>query len=382
MNPKGKVDRQSKPVPVRLFETKLEKLEIAQSAGNLEVAEKTIQKLKDDVAKLPDNNVVILDAKSTLDELTEQFWQRLNEDKLLFLQKDIAPLMRTRTGEDYKAMSFEIKVLQYSNVKMVESDKQDKKLSALEDVIIEMVSDLPLTVNVVAKQKDLIEEILNSGYLAKADDAALDVLIEKIAPLMKFRDEGVKPKQDTFDLKDITSEKMYIKFGPANERVTIQKYRDKVEALVKKLEEENETLQKIKSGDSISQEEVEELAETLAEYEPYPTEENLQKAYDARQVRFLDLIKYIMGIGGLVTFPEKVSEAFAEFIADHNTLTAKQIQFLHTLQMFIIENGSLTKKDLVREPFTKIHENGFLGVFDKYMQTEILNFTNQIFQYA
>jgi len=382
MNPKGKVDRQSKPVPVRLFETKLEKLEIAQSAGNLEVAEKTIQKLKDDVAKLPDNNVVILDAKSTLDELTEQFWQRLNEDKLLFLQKDIAPLMRTRTGEDYKAMSFEIKVLQYSNVKMVESDKQDKKLSALEDVIIEMVSDLPLTVNVVAKQKDLIEEILNSGYLAKADDAALDVLIEKIAPLMKFRDEGIKPKQDTFDLKDITSEKMYIKFGPANERVTIQKYRDKVEALVKKLEEENETLQKIKSGDSISQEEVEELAETLAEYEPYPTEENLQKAYDARQVRFLDLIKYIMGIGGLVTFPEKVSEAFAEFIADHNTLTAKQIQFLHTLQMFIIENGSLTKKDLVREPFTKIHENGFLGVFDKYMQTEILNFTNQIFQYA
>lgn len=382
MNPKGKVDRQSKPVPVRLFETKLEKLNIAQSAGNTEIAEKIIQKLKDDVARLPDNNVVILDAKSTLDELTEQFWQRMSEDKLLFLQKDIAPLMRTRTGEDYKAMSFEIKVLQYSNVKLAESDKQDKKLSALEDVIIEMVSDLPLTVNVVAKQKDFIEEILNSGYLAKADDTALDILIEKIAPLMKFRDEGIKPKQDTFDLKDITSEKMYIKFGPANERVTIQKYRDKVEALVKKLEEENETLQKIKSGDSISQEEVEELAQTLAEYEPYPTEENLQKAYDARQVRFLDLIKYIMGIGGLVTFPEKVSEAFAEFIADHNTLTAKQIQFLHTLQMFIIENGSLTKKDLVREPFTKIHENGFLGVFDKYMQTEILNFTNQIFQYA
>lgn len=382
MNPKGKVERQTKPVPVRLFEIKLEKLGIAQSIGNTKVAEKTIQKLKDDVAKLPENNVVILDAKSTLDELTEQFWQRLNEDKLLFLQNDIAPLMRTRTGEDYKAMSFEIRVLQYSIVKLVESDKQDKKLSALEDVIIEMVSDLPLTVNVVAKEKDLIEEILNSGYLAKADDTALDAMIEKIAPLMKFRDEGIKPKQDTFDLKDITSEKMYIKFGPANERVTIQKYRDKVEALVKRLEEENETLQKIKSGDSISQEEVEELAETLAEYEPYPTEENLQKAYDARQVRFLDLIKHIMGIGGLVTFPEKVSEAFAEFIAEHNTLTAKQIQFLHTLQMFIIENGSLTKKDLVREPFTKIHESGFLGLFDKYMQTEILNFTNQIFQYA
>lgn len=89
-----------------------------------------------------------------------------------------------------------------------------------------------------------------------------------------------------------------------------------------------------------------------------------------------------MGIGGLVTFPEKVSEAFAEFIADHNTLTAKQIQFLHTLQTFIVENGTLTKKDLVQEPFTKLHENGFLGLFDRHMQQEILQFTDHIFQYA
>ena len=148
------------------------------------------------------------------------------------------------------------------------------------------------------------------------------------------------------------------------------------------MENENETLRKIKKGESITSEEIEELAETLAEYEPYPTEDNLQRAYDARRVSFLDLIKYIMGIGGLVTFPEKVSEAFAEFIAEHNTLTAKQIQFLHTLQTFIVENGVLNKRDLVSEPFTKLHEKGFLGLFDKSMQQEILQFTDQIFQYA
>ncbi len=382
MNPKGKIDRQSKPIPVRLFETKLEKLSVAQSLSDEVLIQTTIQKLKDEVKKLPENNVIILDAKNTLDALDEQFWARLNEDKLALLQKDIAPLMRTRTGEDYKAMSFELKVMQYSIAKFSQADNQEKKVSALENVLIEMVSDLPLTVNVVANEKDLIEEVLHSGYLAKATDADLDVLIDRIAPLMKYREEGIKPSQDAFDLRDITSEKMYIKFGPANERVTIQKYREKVEALIKKLEEENDTLRRIKNGDSITGEEIDELAQTLAEYEPYPTEENLQKAYDARQVRFLDLIKYIMGIGGLVTFPEKVSVAFAEFIADHNTLSSKQIQFLQTLQTFIIENGSLTKKDLVQEPFTKIHENGILGLFDKSMQFEILNFTNQIFQHA
>ncbi len=382
MNPTGKIDKPSKPLPVRLFETKLQKLNLAESQDNTELVQNIIQKLKGDIVKLPLNNVVILDAKSKIEKVDETFWQKLNEDKKLFLEKEIAPLMRTRTGEDYKAMSFELKVLHYSIAKLDEQAGQDKKIKILEEVLIEMVSDLPLSVNVVAKEKEIIEEILNNGYLEKSDEEALEVLIQKIAPLMKYREEGIKPDQDSLDLRDITSEKQFIKFGPAHERITIQKYREKVEALIKKLEEENEILQKIKQGADITQEEVEELADTLNEYDPYPTEENLQKAYDARKVMFLDLIKYIMGIGGLVTFSEKVSEAFAEFIAEHNTLAPNQIQFLIVLRDFIINNGELTKKDLVSEPFTKLHARGFLGLFTPQLQTEILSFTNKILHYA
>ncbi|MBP9782115.1 MAG: DEAD/DEAH box helicase family protein [Candidatus Pacebacteria bacterium] len=382
MNPTGRIDKASKPIPVRLFEIKLQKLNIAESQNNITIVDSTVKKLQEDIAKLPQNNVVILDAKSKLEKLDDTFWQRLNENKKLFLEKDIAPLMRTRTGEDFKAMSFELKVLQYSIAKLENVEGKDKKLKMLEEVMMEMVSDLPLSVNVVAKEKDLIEEVLNNGYLEKADEDGLEVLIQKLAPLMKYREEGIKPDQDSLDLRDVTSEKVYIKFGPENSRITIQKYREKVEALIKKLEEENETLQKIKKGETITTEQVEELANALAEYEPYPTEENLQKAYDARQVKFLDLIKYIMGIGGLVTFHEKVSEAFAEFIAEHNTLAPNQIQFLIILRDFIISNGDISKKDLVSEPFTKLHASGFLGLFTPQMQKEVLSFTNKILQHA
>jgi type I restriction enzyme R subunit len=382
MNPTGKVDKPSKPIPVRLFETKLEKLNVAEAKNDIALVQKTIKKLQEDIAKLPPNNVVILDAKSKIEKLDATFWQKLNEDRKLFLEKEIAPLMRTRTGEDFKAMSFELKVLHYSIAKLGSSDDEEKKTNAFQEVIIEMVSDLPLSVNVVAKEKDLIEDVLHNNYLAKANEEDLEVLIQRIAPLMKYREEGIKPDQATLDLRDITKEKEYIKFGPAHERLTIQKYREKVEALIKQLEEDNDILRKIKKGEEITQEEIEELADTLAKYEPYPTEENLQKAYDARKVRFLDLIKYIMGISGLVTFSEKVFESFSEFIAEHNTLTAKQIQFLQTLQTFIIENGELTKKDLVREPFTKLHAKGFLGLFPQVMQQEILQLTNRILHHA
>ncbi len=382
MNPTGKIDKPTKPIPVRLFETKLQKLNAAEIEGDAEIVEAVKNKLKEDINSLPNNNVVILDAKSKLNKIDDTFWQKLSEDKKLFLEKDIAPLMRTRTGEDFKAMSFEIKILQYSVMKLEDIETQEKKVQAIEEALIELVSDLPLTVNVVAKEKELINDILHNGYIAKADDSQLDILIDKIGPLMKYREDGIKPDQDSLDLRDITSEKTYIKFGPANERITIQKYREKVETLIKKLEEENEVLQKIKQGEDVSSEEVEELADTLSEYEPYPTEENLQKAYDARRVSFIDLIKYIMGIGGLVTFSDKVSEAFAEFIAEHNTLAPNQIQFLIVLRDFIINNGELSKKDLVGEPFTKLNARGFLGVFTPSLQKEILYFTDRILQHA
>ena len=234
----------------------------------------------------------------------------------------------------------------------------------------------------MAKEKDLIEAVLYSGYIQKAGDSEFEYLVDRLAPLMKYREEGIKPDQDTLDLKDLTIEKGYIEFGPKNERVTIAKYREKIETLIKKLEEDNEILQKVKRGEKLNHDDIEELANTLLKYEPYPTETNLQKAYDARQVGFLDLIKHIMGMGGLVTFSDKTSEAFAEFIADHNTMTAKQIQFLQTLQTFIIENGKLEKKDLIQEPFTRIHRLGIRGLFKPQEQEEIFEFTHNLLVHA
>ncbi len=378
MNPKGKEDKPTKPMPVRLFEARLQKLDIAQGLGDETLVAKVLEQIQVDLNKLPENNVVVLDARGKLEQVDVRFWKSINDEKKEFLRKFVAPLMRTRTGEDYDAMSFEINVLNLSIANLQEFAKKEKKLEMLADVIIEKVSDLPLEVNTVAKEKELIEAVLNNGYVQKADEEDLEVLIEKLAPLMRFREEGIKPDQDSLDLKDVTVEKEYIEFGPHNERLTIQKYREKVEELIKKLEEDNEILKKIKRGEQLDHDDVEELANTLMENEPYPTEKNLQKAYDARQVRFVDLIKYIMGIGDLVTFSDKVAEAFAEYIATHNTLTAKQIQFLQTLQTFIIENGRLEKKDLINEPFTRIHKLGIRGLFNPHQQEEILEFTNNL----
>lgn len=379
MNPKGKEDKPTKALPVRVFETRLQKYVAAQKAGESDIAENTISSLREDIARLPANNVVVLDAKSKIERLDDAFWKNLNDEKQLYLQKEIAPLMRARTNEDFKAMSLELNVLQLGIARL---EANEKKIETLEQVIVEKVSDLPLSVNTVAKQKETIEAVLNEGFIHKASDDQLQELFGKLSPLMRYREEGFKIDQEKLNLRDITAEKQYIDFGPANERVTVQKYREKVKALIHKLEAENPILQKVKAGKKLSPSEVEELADTLGQYDPYPTEQNLQKAYDARRVSFLDLIRHIMGIGELITFAEKVSEAFAEFIATHNTMNAKQIQFLQALQAFIIENGKLNKADLTREPFTRFHTKGILGLFKTQEREEILELANTLLTHA
>lgn len=380
MNPAGKTENLTKPLPVRLFEARLKLLAIYEKQSDKVNYEKTIKQIVNDIDSLPSNNVIIKDALSKLDSLDKFFWQKLDENKKSFLQKDIAPLLRARTQIDKDAMSFELKMLIYQIA--ILTNESPERIHALQEVLIALVSDLPLSVNIVAKEKDLIEEIVNSNYLAKTEIEKLDEVIEKIAPLMRYREEGIKPDQESLDLRDITREKEYIKYGPSHEQTTIKKYKEKVEELIQGLSSENPILLKIKQGQEISKEEIISLERTLSAYEPYPTQENLQKAYDARRVDFLDLIKYILGVSGYITFSEKVSVAFDEFIAEHNTMSPKQLQFLDALKKFIIDNGQLTKKDLVQDPLNSVYSGGFTGLFTHQMQQQILQFTQKVTGHA
>ncbi len=63
LNPRGKELKPQIPLPVRLFGLRLQKIEEAQNQGNRELAKNEIDKIKNQVASLPQNSVVILDAK-------------------------------------------------------------------------------------------------------------------------------------------------------------------------------------------------------------------------------------------------------------------------------------------------------------------------------
>jgi len=103
-------------------------------------------------------------------------------------------------------------------------------------------------------------------------------------------------------------------------------------------------LQKIQAGKPITDAELRKLAALLARENPEITEEHLRRAYDHRTAHFIQFIRHILGLERLESWPATVSRAFTEFIAAHTTLTAIQIQFLRTLETYILQTGKLERR--------------------------------------
>ena len=377
MTPKGKELKNIKPLPVRLFESRINKLNVCIEKKNTEIQKKTILQIRGDIKQLPLRSVTVIDKQRELATVNDDnFWINITDSKIEFLKKEIAPVLKARSDADFKAMRFELDVVDTST-SLLEEDSDQYEL--LNQALVEQIYELPLSVNIVAKERILIEQTQTPSYWAKACDDDFDVLVQKLAPLMKYRQDGdILGTIDKYDLKDIVVEKEYVEFGPQHERITINKYREIIEKYIHELEHDNPVIMKLKSGSELNEDELLDLSLLLQSKEPYITEDLLKKIYDNKHAKFIQFIKHILGLERLETYSDTVTKLFNEFITEHNTFSEKQIQFILTLKTFILQTGKIEKKDLVNAPFTQLHPQGIRGVFTQKEIEEILHLTELI----
>lgn len=374
LQPQGKDLISNTPLPITLFDLRAQKIATAIEISP-DIATKEIVKLQELISSFPANSITIKDAKNDLDKLDSNFLNDMTKEKISFLDAYIKPLAKSIVGVDYKAMRFEKDVVAYS-MYLLQNDKE--KLEKQRDKIISQINDLPLSINIVATQKELINKAKEVKYWNHVSDSELDSLIDKLSPLMKYREELNQKQQAKYDFEDIIKAKEFVEFGADRESVSITKYKEMVENKIAELLDKNPMLQKLKNGESITHEEIESLAQTLHDENPHITIDLLRRVYMNKKAPFLKFIKHILGVEELKNFPDTVSESFDKFIQIHPTLTTTQLKFLELLKNYIIDNGDLTKKDLIQAPFTVIHPSGIRGVFTPAEIEEILNITQEL----
>ena len=374
VTPKGKELPPQVPLPVRYAGLRIDKIEKALAVNKEDIVRKEIGILKQQIEELPAKSVIVMEASSDLEKCKDQnFWNHLTGQKLEFLRSIIKPLFRTISQVDFKAMRFK-KDLVETSLALLAGEKE--KYETLKANVMEQISELPLSVNIVAEEQAIIESSQTNAFWAKASDSSFDELGAKLAPLMKFR-EGHDPggEQVKLNLKDLVHTKEMIEFGPEHEALSVAKYRDLVEERVRELTEANPILQKIKKGEAVTDEEVHKLAGELHDEHPHITIELLRRAYNNRKAQFVQFIRHILGIEILESFPESVSKAVDMFIQKHSTLTGRQMDFLGLLTSYIIERGGLEKRNLIEAPFTQLHPEGIRGIFGQREIDEILELT-------
>jgi type I restriction enzyme R subunit len=377
LNPKGKELKPQIPLPVRLFGLRLDKIEKAIQVSEIEIVSREIVKLRKQIEELPQNSIVVMDAKNDLQRLEdENFWNHLSTEKIEFLRAVVKPLLRTISEKDFKAMRFEKDIVEVS---LAQLNQETEKYETLRDGIIETISELPTSINIVAKEAELIRKAQSNQFWATINEDKYDDLIEKLAPLMRFIESAVVPLGPAkFNLQDIITQREFVEFGPQHESVSITRYKELVEEKINELTETNPLLKKIKDGEQISEEEAQQLAEELYEEHPNITIDLLRRVYNHRKAQLIQFIKHILGIEILESFPKTVSKSFTDFITAHSYLSSRQLQFLDLLKNYIIERGELQKRNLIESPFTMIHPDGIRGVFNPKEIDEILSLTQKL----
>jgi type I restriction enzyme R subunit len=160
----------------------------------------------------------------------------------------------------------------------------------------------------------------------------------------------------TFDVDD--KQLVVDDYIPHLEGMELIAYRTRVEAAVRRLLDENTTLQRVRAGRTVSDEELEEVARLVLQLNDGANVKYLAGHDPSTRQSLLTVFRSLVGLDA-----EAVDQAFTAFVHAHPHLTASQLRFLQVLQHHIAAHGGIEIERLYEAPFTTIHAQSVDGVF-------------------
>ena len=296
----------------------------------------------------------------------------MSKKDIEFLSVEISPIMRAAAVDDAAEMQWALDVITLSNARRWGNDEL---FEGKQESCIEKVKQLPITLNIVKQHESTIMECIKPTFWESASEAQLDQIIHDLGPLMKHRD----PSQSAFrvlDLKDDVRIRTWFELD--GKPVAKSKYRKSVEQFISGLVAQSSAARKVRDGEMVSAEEIQEIVLLFEGCEHPISVENLREAWGAKRVSLEEFLAHILRGEALPDWETKVRGEFDAFIQEHSTFNARQIEMLSALCNYVIDNEVVAKTDLVGYPFKNFDRNGFPGVFEINQIDNILEFTEAL----
>jgi type I restriction enzyme, R subunit len=151
--------------------------------------------------------------------------------------------------------------------------------------------------------------------------------------------------------------------------VQLKSYKDRVENYLRE-HKEHIAIHKLTNNEPITASELKQLEEILFNQAVVGSREDFVKEYGDQP-----LGKFVRSILGMDI--RAANNAFAEFLQS-GKLRAEQITFIGNIISFLTRNGTIDKAMLFEPPFTDLHQDGIIGLFDEAEATRIISIVDHI----
>jgi len=370
LKPDGEVEYPSEPLPVRLFRLRLEKWLLLHSQQ--QDTQTTIAALLAMLDALPRHSINVRPHWDDLDTLVRQ-WPEPSQSALEHLSRTIAPLMRFALLACLEELQFRI-WCERLTVACLKGDalEQTKVQERIQEAVSSLADNIP-EVQRVAEQRVWVQ---STGFWQHLNTARLSTLQSVFSPLMRYR-TSIPSRTVEINLPDSITQRSWIIYGPTGEGAFAESYREQVEALVRRLVGQLPEIAKLKQGEHLDDEELDQVSKTLNQTDLFITEDTLRKAFEAPAASLADFLRHILCEGAhLPNREQRINAAFEAFIAAHGYLRANQLNFLRAVKAAVLRHGCITRAALGEPPLSRVGRVETL--FLQQDIDELINLANQL----
>lgn len=352
----------------QLFEARVELAEAALHRPDLPTFEAVIELLRQDIASLQDTGTIaVRDAWRTLKKVADaQILKQFDPATRAALLQEVAPLMKERDIRGHvEAHEFDLLVTRLQRAQITGSSE----LQDLKGDLLNALAQLKMNLAQVKAKAQTIAHVKSVAFWAEPTFGALEEARLELRSIMKLRERPAGPA-DYAQLVDIAEDLSLVR--DADYPVKIEGldqvgYRKRVEQVLRDLVASNGTLQKIKAGQPVTSHDLDDLVSLVLTQNPDVDLAKLEQLYP-KTAGHLDLaIRRVIGLDA-----DAVEKRFEAFVHQHQALNARQVRFLSLLKSLIASAGSIELERLYEPPFTTLDPDGIDGLFEDEAQIDEL----------
>lgn len=344
----------------QVFETRVAIAEAALDKMDEAVFQATVDRIVEDVRAAKDaGSIEVRDRWKELELLSDrdrvaQFAAVTKSDLLAVA----APLMQWRNVRgDEDAYRFDLLVSRLE-LEVLRGGPTAPRAQDLKDRVLEQVELLMKNQNPVKAKAATINTVRTKEFWANATVPQLEHVRGELRGIMKYQQQAATTRiaPRVFDVDDANfSAETYI---PKLEGLDLIEYKRRVESVLRLHLAENPTLQRIRAGKAVKDDELEDLAKLVLEVDDKANVRHLTGHDPETRRTLLAVFRSLVGLD-----PAAVEQAFTEFVHTHPKLTSQQLRFLQVLQNYIAQNGGIELERLYEPPFTTVHAESVDGIF-------------------